>query len=71
MKSLSLTRRHVLQGGALLAMSLTPCKFLLAAEKSTDVTVQLPRYIEASRNTPLRTQWLLPARITFSIHSGR
>jgi 2-methylcitrate dehydratase PrpD len=53
MNTLSLTRRHLLQGGALLAVSLTPCKFLLAAEKPTDVTVPLARYMVASRNTPL------------------
>lgn len=53
MKTLSWTRRRLLQGSALLAVSVTPGRFLLAAEKTTDVTFQLARYMVASRDTPL------------------
>ena len=53
MNTLSWSRRRVLQGGALLAVGLTPCAALLASEKTGDITAQLARYIVASRDLPL------------------
>lgn len=53
MKNVSWSRRRVLQGSALLTIGLTPCRVLLAADKPSDITAQLARYIVASRNIAL------------------
>jgi 2-methylcitrate dehydratase PrpD len=53
MNSFSLSRRRVLQGAAVLAVGVTPCRFLLAADSSSDITAQLARYMVASRDMPL------------------
>ncbi|MEQ7918682.1 MmgE/PrpD family protein [Xanthomonas sp. WHRI 1810A] len=53
MNELSWSRRRVLQGSALLAVGLTPCRLLLAADPPSDVTAQLARYMVASRGMPL------------------
>lgn len=53
MNNFSWSRRRVLQGSALLAVGLMPCRLLLASDTPSDITAQLARYMVASRDPPL------------------
>jgi 2-methylcitrate dehydratase PrpD len=47
------SRRRVLQGAMAVSAGLTPVRWLLADEKSADITAQLARYMVAARAMPL------------------